>query len=246
MKTFIESIRVKKFLQYLFMVTFPVTLYYFSPYVVYQGATEGVVNGGIIVFVLLFVMSIFFGRLFCSTICPAGALQDCLTEVKDTPVKNGAFNYIKYLIWLPWLAGFLTLAYVSGGYKTIDFFYLTHSGVSVSNIFVYIIYFGVIAIFTLLHLTIGRRAGCHYICWMSPFMIIGMQMRKLLKLPGLTLKSHISACVSCKRCNNVCPMSLDVNQMVIDNTMTQSECILCGKCVDTCKKNTIEYSFKRG
>lgn len=41
-------------------------------------------------------------------------------------------------------------------------------------------------------------------------------------------------------------MSLDVNGMVKSGMMENSECILCGTCVDNCKKDVIKYSFSKG
>ena len=40
-------------------------------------------------------------------------------------------------------------------------------------------------------------------------------------------------------------MSLDVNSMVQQNSMENSECILCGSCVDNCPKGAVKYSFNR-
>jgi len=38
--------------------------------------------------------------------------------------------------------------------------------------------------------------------------------RKLLHIPGLRITGIKSNCISCKKCNKVCPMSLDVEQIV--------------------------------
>jgi ferredoxin-type protein NapH len=38
-------------------------------------------------------------------------------------------------------------------------------------------------------------------------------------------------------------MSLEVNSMVQKNSMENSECILCGSCVDNCPKQVIKYNF---
>ena len=36
----------------------------------------------------------------------------------------------------------------------------------------------------------GRRAGCHTICWMAPFMIIGRKLRNLVAWPSLRLTAQ--------------------------------------------------------
>lgn len=100
--------------------------------------------------------------------------------------------------------------------------------------------------FSILSLAAGRRAACHTICWMAPFMIIGRQIRNLARWPSLRLKADPAKCTNCKRCTAGCPMSLDVNGMVQRGAMECSECIVCGSCVDICPKEAIHYSFSLG
>jgi ferredoxin len=38
-------------------------------------------------------------------------------------------------------------------------------------------------------------------------------------------------------------MSLEVNELVQAGDMENSECILCGSCVDNCPNGAIKYSF---
>ncbi|HBF36583.1 MAG TPA: 4Fe-4S ferredoxin, partial [Firmicutes bacterium] len=51
-------------------------------------------------------------------------------------------------------------------------------------------------------------------------------------------------CVNCKLCSKKCPMSLDVHEMVKQNKLNHSECILCGECIDSCAKGAIYYRFR--
>lgn len=84
------------------------------------------------------------------------------------------------------------------------------------------------------------------ICWMAPFMMIGRWIRNRFAWPSLRLKANAATCTNCKQCTNSCPMSLDVNAMVQAEAMENSECILCGTCVDNCPTDTIRYSFSAG
>jgi ferredoxin-type protein NapH len=77
-------------------------------------------------------------------------------------------------------------------------------------------------------------------------MIAGRWIRNLLSWPSLRLVADTSACTDCKLCSKNCPMSLDVNGMVQIGKMENSECILCGTCVDNCVQNVIHYSFSSG
>jgi polyferredoxin len=108
------------------------------------------------------------------------------------------------------------------------------------------VYFVVIGLFLALALIFGRRAGCHTICWMAPFMILGRKLGNLVNWPGLRLVAEPDNCSNCQTCTRNCPMSLDVNTMVQQEAMEDSECILCGNCVDGCSRDAIRYSFCAG
>ncbi len=76
-------------------------------------------------------------------------------------------------------------------------------------------------------------------------MVIGTKLRDGLRLPGLRLRPEPEQCTDCKTCTKNRPMSLDVNAMVRRDSMRDSECILCGRCVDGCVKHAITYRLGR-
>lgn len=225
---------------------FPVVMNFLSPYVIIDGAFQGIITGSFSLFGALFVSSLFIGRLWCSWICPAAGLQEACFLVNDRQVKGKRLNWIKWVIWFLWLAvivlGFIT----AGGVKGIDVLHLTETGISVDAPEKYIIYYFVLGIVFLLSIFIGRRTFCHAGCWMAPFMITGRKIRNGLNLPALRLTAETEKCVNCQKCSQVCTMSLDVNAMVQSGIMENAECILCGKCVDTCPEHVIHYAFKPG
>jgi len=233
--------KVRKFLVILSFLLFPVTIYYFSPYLIIQGASEGIITGSFIVFSAMLFASLFFGRAFCGWLCPAGGLQECLTLVSDKKAKGGRRNWTKYAIWIPWIAIIATISISAGGFQKIDFLYQTTSGISVANTLSYIVYYAVLLLIVVLSLTTGKRGFCHYACWMAPFMIIGTKIKDLLKIPSLHLTADPAKCIDCKQCTRKCPMSLEVDTMVKKGCMRNTECILCGECVDVCPKSAIKY-----
>ena len=90
--------QIRKLLLIASLLLFPVTLYYFSPVLIINAGLNGIINGSFIVFLIMFLMSIPFGRLFCSYFCPAGGLQECAFAVNETKPKQGWKNYIKFVI----------------------------------------------------------------------------------------------------------------------------------------------------
>ncbi|HEY3374470.1 MAG TPA: 4Fe-4S dicluster domain-containing protein [Candidatus Aquicultor sp.] len=238
--------RIRKALILISFLLFPVTLNYFSPALIIEGAAKGIVVGSFIIFTALFFFALFLGRAFCGWLCPGAGLQEACFVVQDKTVKGGKRNWIKYFIWVPWITTIAFFAIRAGGLHSIKPFYQMESGISVTDPFNYVIFYIVILLIAVPAFVTGRRAFCHRFCWMAPFMVIGDEIGRLLKLPGLRLTSDRNKCVSCRTCTKKCPMSLDVNQMVQRGSMTNSECILCGTCVDGCSKGAIAYSFSAG
>lgn len=235
---------VRKTLLFISFLLFPITMWYFSPYLIIQAASEHIMNGSFIVFMIMFVASMFLGRVWCGYLCPAGGLMECCERINDKPVKGGFKNNIKYIIWVIWIIAIIVTFILGKNHVTIDIFYMTDHGVSVTEIHNYIIYYGVLLILVLPTLFGGKRGACHYICWMAPFMVIGSTIGRILHLPQLHIEANKDKCVSCKKCNRVCPMGLDVEAMVRKNENHKcSECIQCGACVDNCPNKAVEYKF---
>lgn len=234
---------VRKLLLIIALLLFPITIWYFSPYIIIQGATERIINGSFITFCVMLFGSIFFGRFFCGYLCPMGGLMECTMMVNDKAPKQGWKNNIKYVIWCIWITAILICFILSKNNVTINPFYLTNHGISVSNIYCYIIYYGVIILVFVPAVLFGKRIFCHYFCWMAPFMVIGTKVGKLLHIPQLHIKAEQDKCISCKQCNKKCPMSLDVEKMVSNGDCNNAECILCGECVDVCPKKVLSYSI---
>ena len=237
--------QIRKIMTIIMFALFPVIYYYFSPYLVIMGASEGIVAGSLLVFATLFVSSLFLGRTFCGWICPAGATQELCAMARKKGFKNGKRNLIKYAIWAPWITIIAVVFLQAGGIKSVDPLYQTYYGISITGIESLVIFLAIAGLFAGIALVAGKRASCHTICWMAPFMIIGRKIRNADNWPSLQLSADKAKCVNCKICSKNCPMSLDVNSMVQQNSMENSECILCGSCVDNCPKGVVKYSFNK-
>lgn len=236
--------KVRKLLITISLLLFPVTLYYFSPALIINAGLRGIINGSFIVFVLMFLLSIPFGRFFCSYLCPGGGLQECAFTINDKKPKQGWKNSIKYLLWGIWLSTVALCYFRSGKIAEIDFLFETENGISVSSIQSYIIYYGIVFLIFIPSVLLGKRSFCHYFCWMAPFMVVGIKFRKLLHLPGLHIKVKVrSNCISCGKCNKVCPMGLDVANQIKEGRIKSIECIQCGACIDNCSQDVLSYGM---
>ena len=229
-------------------IAFPITMNYLSPYLIVDSAFKGIVNGSFAAFGILAVGSLVLGRLWCGWACPMGGLQEFAAPVCDRRLGRKA-DIAKWVIWVPWVALIAFGALTAGGYRVVDLLVGTQGGISVAGsadrpIFIaYIIYFGVIALFGGLALGLGRRAGCHTVCWMAPFMILGRRASNLAKTPALRLRADATTCRECGKCTDACLMGLDVQAMVLRGDMEHDECVLCGSCGDVCGHGAIRWGF---
>jgi polyferredoxin len=237
--------RIRRGIILVSFILFPVTMYYLSPALIIMGAFEGVATGSFVVFTVLFASSLFVGRLFCGWVCPGAGMQEALFVARNRRVRPWA-NVVKYIVWLPWLSLIVFGAMQAGGIRAVRMGYQTTYGLSVASIDGIIVYVAVVLTFAVLALVIGRRAACHTICWMAPFMILGRKLRNVLAWPSLRLRADAAKCTQCGACTRECPMSLGVMHMVQRGSMEAAECILCGVCVDGCPEKAIHYSFSRG
>ena len=229
------------------LLLLPVTLYYFSPALSLQGAASGVASGSVLLFAGLFVSALVLGRAFCGWACPMGGLQELTALLRGRAVARRRVRWIKYLVWGPW---FLLLVYFTvraGGFHRVHFTYQTWHGVSVSDLQGLLTMLAVATVFFVPAIAAGRRASCHTLCWIAPFMIAGRALRNLAAWPSLLLRpARQEACQQCGECTSACPMSIEVSAGVKAGSLETTDCILCGSCVDACPRRVIRYSFSAG
>jgi len=223
---------------------FPATFYYLSPVLILEASARGIINGSFVMFGLLLSSALLLGRGYCGWLCPGGGCQEAIFPARSRRVTRG--DFLKWLIWFPWIGTIVTLAIRAGGYQRLDFFYQTTHGLSIGDFHALIVYYLVLFLLVVLPAFIfGKRAFCHHLCWMAPFMIIGVGVRNYFNWPGLRLKSCPERCKHCQTCTRHCPMSLPVETMVSDRAMQAAECILCGTCVDGCKQGAVVFAWGR-
>jgi len=234
----------RKLILFISLLLLPVTLFYISPYVIIEGALLGIASGSMVVFSLLFLSSLVVGRAWCGWLCPTGGLQEIVAAATDKRPKIGRWNQLKYAIWVPWLAIIAVAAIIAGGIHSVDFFFLTWNGISVHQPVYFLPYFIVVGGLVLLSMVAGQRSGCHYICPMAPFMILGRRIRNLAGWPALQLGIKPDAdCSLCNRCSKACPMNINVMSNLREGNLEHTECILCGSCADTCPTDVISLGF---
>jgi len=224
-------------------ILYPVTFAYISCPIIMEAASLGIVTGGLVVFLLLFLFSLMLGRLWCGYLCPSGGLQEIINLALNKPLRTKRLDWLKYLIFIGIYGSIALAIWSAGGLKTVDLLYQTQNGISILAVGGIAAFLGPVAIIIIFTLIFGKRGFCHTLCPIVVMLIIGRKIRNIFRWPALHLEAEKDRCIDCKKCSMECPMSLDVNDMVREGKMEQTECVLCGSCVDTCPKNVISYSW---
>ena len=222
----------------------------------------------VIVIVLLVVLTLVFGRIYCSVICPLGILQDLLARLRRKKNKysySGELRWLRYPVLLVFIiAGvlgvgslFQLLAPYSafGRIATMILQPLWMLGNNVLGTIAeradsYAFYtidvwmkslpVLIIAIVTLVVLLIlAWRGGRTYCNTICP---VGTILSFLARFSFLKIRFDEKACKNCSLCSKNCKAAcIDYKTHTVD----YSRCVVCGNCIDSCKFGALHYDNKR-
>ena len=178
----------------------------------------------ILLFIILITITLIFGRIYCSTLCPLGIIQEIFAIFAFKKHNEYSGNYIiKYII-----SG-ISLGCLIGGsaiiIKFIDPYTLFGSAISITIL-------GIIAISLILSIVFFKnRFFCTNIC------PIGALLGYISKFSFNKIYMN-NECISCGMCERSCPAGcINANENIIDNEI----CLKCLKCIDICPKGAIKY-----
>lgn len=246
MLTTVTRQKIRLTILFLILLTLPITLNYFSVYLIIEGSSQGIMTFSFFFWILFALTALFLGRAACGYICPLGAIQE--TKDRMAPKKLSRIKYlkaIKYVFAVAWVGAIVFAAISAGGYETINLLYNTESGVSVDSVQGWFTYGTIVLIALLPVFLIGKRGFCHYFCPWGVLNIVGTRIKNFFRWPSLNLKAAGDKCKECRTCAQNCPMSLEPLKMAQSGSMDNTECILCGTCVDSCPNGVIKYSWRR-
>lgn len=235
--------RVRRFILALFFLALPVTLNYYSPYLMTQGTAERIATFSLVFWLTIFVSALVLGRSFCGWACPFNGLQQLWESVGVRRLKRVRFlPSIKYILWALWVGAVAGIAIYTGGWTRFKPLYMTESGVSVTEAGNLVTYF-MLVLLTLAPAALGRRGFCRYFCPFGVWGIVAEKIGALVRIPRLRLIADSAACTACGSCTRACPMQLPVEQMVAEGKMRTTECFMCETCADSCPRKVIKLGF---
>lgn len=222
-------------------------------------------NTGIIIG--LIVLTLFFGRVYCSVICPLGVFQDVASRLSRKINKKKRFSFSPALSWLRYSVLILAiLAFVLGigslvalldpygayGRIANNLFLPIYQGIN--NIFAYFAeradsyaFYSVdiwikssitFIIAIITFVAIGILAWRNGRTYCNTICPIGTVLGVLSRFSVFKLKFDNEKCTKCGLCERNCKAScIDSKNMSVDN----SRCITCFNCIEKCKFGAMKY-----
>jgi len=225
-------------------------------------------NIGIII--LLVVLTLLFGRTYCSVICPLGVMQDVFAWTGKKQKKNRytwspAKTILRWTVW-----GIFVLAVISGIGSVVALLdpYAAYGRIA-QNLLSPLWRWG-----NNLLALIAERAGSYafystdvYLKSLPTFIIAALTLTVLAVLAWRNGRTYCNTvcpvgttlgflsrfswmrpvidrqkCISCKRCEKNCKAScIHIDEQDID----YSRCVVCMDCIDVCPKQAISYAPRK-
>jgi len=215
----------------LFYLSIVIGVNFQYPQIIFDTA-EGIVTGALIQTIVARVLLPFvLGNAFCSRACWTGLFF----ELTNTKSCKKIFKRNNYIAW-----GYL-IAVTIAAIILIRMLINPATDESLRRAFIIGENIYIVAVGFMLTFFLGSRAYCRLLC---PFLTISGLIAPWSYFKVRTVKKD--ACISCSKCNNSCPMLIDVKEYAEKNmAINHRQCILCERCVSACPIEVIKVDSKR-
>ena len=226
----------------------------------------------VVVLVALVALTLVFGRIYCSTICPTGVYQDIVSffarRIKSRKARRYTYSAAKTVLRLIILAVFIVGVVAGIGiisaildpygasgrmvtellspvYGAANNFFVTIFGTQSFTFASTEIWMKGLFSFILAVLTlliVGYLAWRSGRTYCNTFCPVGTILGYLSKFSLLKIRIDPNTCTTCGRCTRDCKASC------IDfknHTVDYTRCVACYNCIDSCKDDSITYSFRK-
>lgn len=216
---------------------------------------------------LLVVLTLVFGRIYCSVICPLGVMQDVISRLHGIRKKN-RFTYSKEKRWLRYGVLVVFVASALAGVNAVVSLLAPYSSygriasslmkpvyeagnnvlAAIAERFDSYAFYSVdvwmkslptliVASVTLVVIAVLALRGGRTYC--NTVCPVGTILSFLARFSWLKVRIDGSKCVNCGLCTKNCKASaIDFKNHKID----YSRCVVCGDCIDKCNKGAISLS----
>lgn len=226
-------------------------------------------NVGVIVF--LVALTLLFGRVYCSVICPLGVMQDIISWFAGRRNKN-RFSYSPAKNWLRYAVLAIFIVTLAAGFGAVALLVAPYSafGRIAQNLFAPLWKWGnnllayiaervdsyafystdvvvgswatfAVAVVTLIVLAILAWRNGRTYC--NTICPVGTVLGALSRFSLLKPVIDTDKCINCGLCARKCKAScIDAKNHSID----YSRCVVCMDCLESCNKGAIKYTLRKG
>lgn len=222
-----------------------------------------------IIVAVLLILTIVFGRIYCSVICPLGIMQDIFSWFGKKARKN-RYSYSTEKKWLrrcvlvvfivlmlvPGLNVIATLIAPYSAYGRIatnvfaPIYQFANNGLTYFaerfdsyvfyNVDVVIKSISSLIIAIVTFVVIGFLSWKNGRTWCNTICPVGTLLGFFSRYSFFKIKISDDACVHCGLCAKKCKASCINSE---DRTVDYSRCVACFDCLESCNKQAIQYSF---
>ena len=197
---------------------------------------SGLISGfglSVVLFLGILVLTLLFGRIYCSILCPLGFYQEILTILFKPFYKKRKFYPMKHHKFAYFLAAVL-FGTVCGGtavlIRMIDPYSIAGNAMSGA-----VFGLGFLLALTVL-VFIKKRFFCTNIC------PVGALLGFVSRFSLLKIRIDTKKCKMCSLCAKSCPCgSIDFKNHVVNN----ESCVKCFKCLSRCDEGALYYGLSK-
>lgn len=191
--------------------------------------------------IVLFLITVLFGRFFCGWACAFGTYNDFVRGIgkrlgqKKSIKIDGKAKWLKYLKY--GILIFIMALCFTGNRNLI-------TGKSPWDVFSMILAlrfnFGgyIIGLVLLILITVGAvfidRFFCRFLC------PLGAIFALISRVPILSLNKDRTDCGKCKGCTSVCIAEISLYEL---DKVSSGECFRCMRCSDICPRDNVKFSI---
>jgi len=224
------------------------------PFMAFQSLGHQVISSALLIWGIIFFLTLIFGRLVCGWLCPIGFIQDAgeklLRALKiEIPPATRQARLPRYLLAAMVLIQFAVLPILASPVHLWKFDLNYQEPWLLGFPFNTLLFcvdllaiFLVVGIILPMHL--GPRPYCKLVCE------TGLLLDRVSQFSfGRVRRNHgfdRNVCIDCRKCTNSCPQAIDVFEEVHNfDQVVNSDCISCMECIQACPVDTIVYSLRK-
>lgn len=251
----------------LLFLDFTGTLHHWLGWMAKVQALEAILAINVGVVIALVILTLVFGRIYCSVICPLGVMQDLFGWLGKKAKKN-RYSYSKEVKWLRYAMLILFVAGCLAGIGTIIEILAPYSAFGrIATMLLQPIYVAcnnmlasiaehyesyafysvdvwmkalpvfVIALLTLVVLAVLAWRNGRTYC--NTICPVGTVLSFFSRFSLLKIDFDEDNCKNCSLCTKNCKAAcIDFKNHKVD----YSRCVVCGDCIDSCKFGALKYS----